>query len=61
MSVPKPPKTKRCVLGGLSRLPCTRRACEWWVRSRGLCKFAIKAEALDELFLTNAENSGKTS
>ena len=48
MTIPKPPKTKRCILGGLSRLPCTRRRCEWWVRSRGLCKFAIKAEKLEE-------------
>lgn len=39
-----PLKEKRCVLGGVNRRPCTRRRCEWWVKSRGKCKFAIKAE-----------------
>ncbi len=44
MSVPKPPTVQRCILGGLSRLPCTRRRCTWWNRAQGKCKFAIRAE-----------------
>ncbi len=52
------PKDTRCILGGLSRLPCTRRRCEWWNRRQGKCKWLIKAEKME---LTNAENRDKTS
>ncbi|KKM04129.1 hypothetical protein LCGC14_1767290 [marine sediment metagenome] len=47
MTTPKLPTVKRCVLGGLSRLPCTTRRCKWWVKSRGLCKFELQAAKVE--------------
>ncbi len=48
MTTPKLPTMKRCILGGLSRLPYTRRRCEWWNRAQGKCKFAITAAKVDK-------------
>ena len=47
MTTPKPPTVQRCVLGGLSRLPCTTRRCTWWVKSRGVCRFELKAAKVE--------------